>query len=484
MVWLDRGVMRTRIVLIFGLLVVLVASAFAIDEQRHNWLPEAPVKTAQAPTPAEVAPAEIKPVDVKPAEPKPAIIAAPPQTKPEEKHAPVLTAPIMVAPPVQTPSPVVVAPVEPKPETKPAPVVVAPVEPKPEEKSAPVVVAPVEPKPEEKSAPVVVAPAEPKPEAKPTPVVVAPPPSKPEATPAPVVALPPADVAPLPPEKPAIAETKKNIDTLAAKTLFSAEKLPSLGKAMALGYYTHGCLQGGVPLPVTGATWQVMRISRNRMWGHPSLVRFLEKFAPLAAKATGWKGILVGDMAQPRGGPLPFGHMSHQVGLDVDIWFMPMPGHVLSKEEREKTSAINLVADDWKHVNPKTWTPAHAAFIRTAAEQPEVERVLVNAAIKKEMCRMQGDKHPEWMDKVRPWYGHHDHIHVRLECPPGSPNCKKQPSVPGDSGCGKALDYWFSDKVLHPNIKPGGKPKPAMTMAALPQACKTVLAAPAREPND
>jgi penicillin-insensitive murein endopeptidase len=282
----------------------------------------------------------------------------------------------------------------------------------------------------------------------------------------------------MPPEKPAIAETTKQV--VAAKTLFAAEKLPSLGKAMAIGYYPSGCLSGGVALPVTGPTWQVMRVSRNRNWGHPSLVGFLEKFAPRAAKATGWKGILVGDMAQPRGGPTPFGHRSHQTGLDVDVWFMPMPGHVLSKAEREKTSAINLVADDWKHVNPKTWTPAHAAFIKTAAEQPEVERVLVNAAIKKEMCRMQGNKHPAWMDKVRPWYAHHDHIHVRLECPPGSPNCRKQPPVPGDHGCGKALDPWFADKVLHPKYKKGGKPPRPITLADLPPACKTVLAAPDR----
>src|SRR6185312_16144169 len=187
-------------------------------------------------------------------------------------------------------------------------------------------------------------------------------------------------------------EAKKEIfeheDKTPAKTLFSSKELPSIGKAVSIGYYPRGCLQGGVELPTTGKTWQVMRLSRNRNWGHPELVQFLERFAPLAAKATGWHGILVGDMAQPRGGPLPFGHMSHQIGLDVDIWFMPMPNHVLSKEEREDTSAINLVSADWKHINPKMWTPAHAAFIRTAAEQPEVERVLVNAAIKKEICRI------------------------------------------------------------------------------------------------
>ena len=209
----------------------------------------------------------------------------------------------------------------------------------------------------------------------------------------------------------------------------------SIGKAAAIGYYPRGCLRGGVELPSTGATWQVMRLSRNRNWGHPALIKFLERFAPLAAKATGWHGVLVGDMAQPRGGPLPFGHSSHQIGLDVDVWFMPMPDRVLSKDERDNMPFLNLVAGDRKHINSSVWTPAHAAFIRTAAEQPEVERVLVNAAIKKELCTMQGDKHPAWMSKVRPWYGHDDHIHVRLRCPADSPTCRKQDPPRDGPGC-------------------------------------------------
>ncbi|HEY0223025.1 MAG TPA: penicillin-insensitive murein endopeptidase, partial [Pseudolabrys sp.] len=321
-----------------------------------------------------------------------------------------------------------------------------------------------------------VTPAAPAPEATTPPAE----PTPPAAAVAPPAEAPPVTVtAPMPPQKPAVAEPKP--DAIPAKVLFSSEKLPTLGKAMAIGYYPRGCLQGGVPLPVTGPTWQVMRLSRNRMWGHPSLVKFLEKFAPLASKATGWKGILIGDMAQPRGGPLPFGHMSHQIGLDVDIWFMPMPDHVLSNDEREKTSAINVVADDWKHINPKTWTPQHLAFIKTAAEQPEVERVLVNAAIKQELCRIEDKKKDGWMAKVRPWYGHHDHIHVRLECPEGSPNCRKQPPVPGDDGCApKALDYWFSDKVLHPKIVTPAKPPRPLMLSDLPPACKNILDAPAK----
>jgi penicillin-insensitive murein endopeptidase len=286
----------------------------------------------------------------------------------------------------------------------------------------------------------------------------------------------PKPATPLPPVKPATAEEK-----LPAKLLFSQKKLPSLGRAMAIGFYPRGCLQGGVELPVDGPNWQVMRLSRNRNWGHPELVKFLERFAPLSAKATGWHGILVGDMAQPRGGPLPFGHASHQIGLDVDIWFMPMPNHELSQQERENISASNLVTADKLHVDPKTWTPADVAFIRTAAEQPEVERIFVNAAIKKELCRVEDKKHDGWMSRVRPWYGHADHIHVRLKCPPDSPNCRKQEPVPVGDGCAaKDLAFWFKDSVLHP--KPGPPPKvpsKPITLADLPPACKNVLDAPA-----
>jgi penicillin-insensitive murein endopeptidase len=274
--------------------------------------------------------------------------------------------------------------------------------------------------------------------------------------------------------------TAKPEDKRPAKELFAAKELPTLGKAMAIGYYPRGCLQGGVELPVNGPTWQVMRLSRNRNWGHPELISFLERFAPLAAKATGWKGILVGDLGQPRGGPTPSDHGSHQIGLDVDIWFMPMPDRTLSKQERETISAIHLVGTDRTKVDPKTWTPETAGFIRTAAQQPEVERVLVNAAIKKELCRMQGKQQFAWMSKVRPWYGHDDHIHVRLKCPADSPACRHQVPVPAGDGCSdKDLSFWFRDAILHPKPRPPGPPPKPLMLGDLPPACKTVLNAPA-----
>ncbi|MBN9049227.1 MAG: penicillin-insensitive murein endopeptidase [Rhizobiales bacterium] len=265
------------------------------------------------------------------------------------------------------------------------------------------------------------------------------------------------------------------------KYKFAAVRTPTKGPSEPIGYYPKGCLQGAVALPINGPHWQVMRLSRNRNWGTPQLVRFIKTFSDRAAKATGWNGILVGDMAQPRGGPAVSGHVSHQTGLDVDIWFIPMPKDILSAQQREDMAANNLVASDWKHINPKVYTPQHMAFIKTAAQMPGVERVLVNAAIKKQMCETAtGDR--SWLSHVRPWYGHHDHIHVRLACPPGATECKKQPPVGSGEGCADAdFKFWFT-KAIEPRKPPpfGVTPKPPkqIKLADLPAACKAVLNAP------
>src|SRR4249920_2352004 len=128
--------------------------------------------------------------------------------------------------------------------------------------------------------------------------------------------------------------TKPDAPGTPAKELFGRKTTPAPIATRTIGFYAKGCLAGAVALPVNGKTWQVMRVSRNRNWGHPSLLEFLERLADQAPK-TGWHGLLVGDMSQPRGGPMLAGHASHQVGLDVDIWLTPMPSRELSRVERE-----------------------------------------------------------------------------------------------------------------------------------------------------
>ncbi len=268
-----------------------------------------------------------------------------------------------------------------------------------------------------------------------------------------------------------------NNPTTPAKQLFGRETAPADLATRTIGFYARGCLAGGVALPVNGPDWQVMRLSRNRFWGHPQLIAFLERFAKKVPQVSHWPGILVGDMSQPRGGPMLTGHASHQIGLDVDIWLKPMPPRQLSRREREETLSTNVVRDDRLDVNPAIWTPDHVAVIKAAAQDPEVQRIFVNAAIKKALCRdARGDR--SWLAKVRPFYGHDYHFHVRLLCPRSETACEGQaPVSPGD-GCDRAsLAYWFSSAVLHPQPVPPSKPRPALTLADLPAPCRAVLSA-------
>ena len=159
------------------------------------------------------------------------------------------------------------------------------------------------------------------------------------------------------------------------------------------------------------------------------------------------------------------GHSSHQIGLDADIWFTPMPDHVQSREEREFSFPADVVAKNQQDVDPEVWTHTRTDLIRTAAQDPAVTRIFVNAAIKKALCRESGPDRT-WLAKVRPWYGHAEHFHVRIGCPADSPACKSQPPVSAGDGCGHELDHWIKHPVLPPapSLIPE-KPKPGIALA-------------------
>jgi penicillin-insensitive murein endopeptidase len=263
-----------------------------------------------------------------------------------------------------------------------------------------------------------------------------------------------------------------------AKQLFGAATLPAALQSEPIGFYAKGCMAGAVQLPPDGPYWEAMRLSRNRQWGQPVLVDFIEKLGHDAATLDGWPGLLIGDMAQPRGGPMVSGHASHQTGLDVDIWLTPMPNRRLSDKERETISAISVTEPGPHEVHPDVWTSAHGRVIRRAALDPRVERIFVAPGIKRQLCQMAGSDR-SWLSKVRPYYGHNDHFHVRLVCPPGAP-CQKQAPPPAGDGCGKELDYWFTSGPYAPAKPPKTPPKPPkpVMLSDLPAACKAVLNAP------
>jgi penicillin-insensitive murein endopeptidase len=289
---------------------------------------------------------------------------------------------------------------------------------------------------------------------------------------------------PVPEKKPSAAEAKKIIakqknSKPLAKELFGAKKTAAALAPRAIGWYSKGCLAGGVHLSDAGSAWQTMRPSRNRAWGHPKLIRLVKRLGTEAKNYDGWPGLLVGDIAQPRGGPMLTGHASHQVGLDADIWLTPMPDRTLTVREREDIEATSMLDDTSLAVDTKVFTSKQVAVIKRAATYREVERIFVHPAIKKALCKAAG-KDRRWLAKVRPLWGHYYHFHIRIGCPNGG--CRAQPAVGGDDGCGKEVDNWL--KVIAKSLK--DKPKPGVkvipdsarrkiTLDQLPAECRTVL---------
>ena len=295
----------------------------------------------------------------------------------------------------------------------------------------------------------------------------------------------PAQVAPVTPDgtppADAIPEPAALPVAIPAKTLFGAGKGPSLLQARAIGTYSRGCLAGAVALPVDGPAWQAMRLSRNRNWGHPKLVSLVEKLATMAQKDDGWPGLLVGDISQPRGGPMLTGHASHQLGLDADVWLTPMPDRKLTAKEREDISATSMLDKTDLAVDPAVFSDKHVKLIKRAASFPEVERVLVHPAIKKALCQAAGMDRG-WLGKVRPIQGHYYHFHIRIGCPAGSVGCVAQKATTGEDGCAKEVDEWLArlapPKTPPPPKPPGWKPappKPEIAIMQLPPDCRMVL---------
>jgi penicillin-insensitive murein endopeptidase len=259
---------------------------------------------------------------------------------------------------------------------------------------------------------------------------------------------------------------------------------------MPIGSYAKGCAAGLVELPETGPTWQAMRLSRNRNFGHPVMIDFLTDLSANAA-AIGWgKGLYIGDISQPRGGPMTSGHASHQIGLDADIWWLAPRRLDLSKREREDISSIPMRSADQRSVTDN-WNGRAAQLLEIAASDPRVDRIFVAAAIKLEICKTAKASDRKWLQKIRPVAGHDTHFHVRLKCPKGARLCETQkPTVSelsnGGDGCDDTLTWWVTDYLNPP--KETKKPKPKeddaprkrhpreFTMADLPKQCKDVLA--------
>lgn len=270
---------------------------------------------------------------------------------------------------------------------------------------------------------------------------------------------------------PALAQTKQ--PAKAPAVTWSTVGKPSAGPPRVIGKTANGCIAGAMALPLDGPGYQVLRAQNRRYFGHPDAVRLVETMGRWSVLG-GHGLLLIGDMNQPRGGPMPSSHASHQSGLDIDVWFRRTQTP-LSAAELAQPIAVDMLRPDGKAADPARFGAAEVDLLKFVATRPEVERILLNPALKRAACSAEtGDR--SWLRRLRPWWGHNMHFHIRIACPLGQTECEPGPAIPPGDGCGPDLDWWLSDEAAEA-LAQRLKPREPTPPRKLPAACDEVLRA-------
>lgn len=250
--------------------------------------------------------------------------------------------------------------------------------------------------------------------------------------------------------------------------------LAGVEPAEIYGSYTSGCICNATALPPQGDGYQVIRLKRQRYFGHPSLIRLIKALGQQIA-ANGWGILYIGDLAREKGGPMPSGHASHQNGLDADIMLLGIglkDNLILNESQRELFKPQSVLNQSFTALNPQKWHSQHGQVIHAAACFDRVERIFVHPLIKRALCRQFAGQ--KWLRKIRPWWGHYQHFHIRLACPADSPDCVPQPEPPLKTGCGEDLNWWFSDDAQRSSGKKTQRSKDPQR-PTLPPRCLELL---------
>lgn len=241
------------------------------------------------------------------------------------------------------------------------------------------------------------------------------------------------------------------------------------GPVRIIGGPSVGCIAGAGQLPPQGPGYQAIHVAISHFWGAPSTVAAIEQLGR-DARAAGLGPILVEELSRHYGGPIVGGHASHQHGLDADVALDTSRQRPLSVGESETIELVSVVRPDRRGVRADKWNDSMVTLLRLAARLPHIDRILVNPAIKQQLCNtVTGDR--SWLHFIRPWYGHAAHMHVHFHCPADQASCIDIPPPPAGESCDASLQWWF-DQLDAPPAKPG-PPKPPTPM---PPECKAILA--------
>lgn len=242
--------------------------------------------------------------------------------------------------------------------------------------------------------------------------------------------------------------------------------------AKVYGDYNRGCLTESAALPEYGIGYQSTRRSRQMFYAHPETIKAIET---LGAKVftEGLGTVLIGNLSKKNGGPLFEHSISHQNGLDFDV------SYFVSKEPLSDVMSQNyefksLLGYEKNKLNQKLWDEKIAELLKVTAELPQVERILVDPLIKKQLC--ETEKQEEWFSKIRPWFKHDNHFHVRLKCPQDSPDCVPQAPPSRDFGCeGPEFEWWFSEEAHLMRLGKLKKPSADKKATPYPEVCQSIL---------
>lgn len=252
---------------------------------------------------------------------------------------------------------------------------------------------------------------------------------------------------------------------------WASHKTPTSGESQIFGTYQAGCIAGAQALSFDGTGYFVVHKSHARYYGHPTMIAYLSDLGKKMDRNL-YPKIAIEDISYPRGGPFLTGHSSHQVGLDVDISLVGAKS-IPSMAESENWASPSFVHD--RKILLPTWGKEQTQLVELAASAPEVNRIFVAPAIKKYFCENKANA--PWLYKLRSWWGHDDHIHVRLNCPATSPDCKSQaPLDTLKNSCGAELDWWYSAEA-DAEAKKQDVDTSVRDFPALPANCENLKAA-------
>jgi murein endopeptidase len=178
-----------------------------------------------------------------------------------------------------------------------------------------------------------------------------------------------------------------------------ALSVPPAAPSRAVGQPWQGHLRNGMLLPASGPGWVTWDPIRKRLvnrpwrrWGTDRLVATVTNVVgDYARRHPQAPPILIGDLSRPHGGDFGprfggLGHISHQNGLDADVYYPRRDGRLRRAAQPEQ-------------VDRKAAQALTDAFVRAGAEY-----VFVGPSL-----HLHGPR-----DTVEVLAHHDDHLHVRL----------------------------------------------------------------------